>query len=531
MKITNDHKKHRGIMRFRSHYLSPLCCSVLYVVMAIITWYALCKSLPVMVHRLLLNGVLETAEPTSFYLSGVLREKYPLYQYLKSSAAVYQTGTIYNPLYYLYLRMLPESWISNLSVLRIMSFLPSFLLSGLFIEIAMRRALNLKWVGFIWGIIFFALYPMYGWVDLSRPDAFFMFSMILVFFFLSLKDNGYAKFILVGLAVCGCFLVKQPGLILVCIPLLLSVFERKYLISCAVASSSIILAVIFLRLHYGAAYWKWAFTVPGHHPFSLSHGILVFAQYTGDVVISLAAPFIFLLQKRGIVGKGYQEVLPLFFMYGAALVLAFISSGKEGGWVTDFVIFMDMAAIIMAVVLRRALHGEQKGAILSGVAVGIGILISISIIEARDMRRTLEPMASDIGQIKIQQIVQHIKGDVWTTTWPIVDYRAGKPVKSPLQQLCQAWLSACSEVHDPGPGLLNPAMWSAVSEKKFEAILLPNNLFVSGLSSIVKNRYIYCFSLRDHYELRDYYGQMYWPSEVWVASQATCDDLRVTFGY
>lgn len=504
---------------------------VLYILMPVILWYAICKSLPIMFHRLLFNGVLEHAEPTSFYLSGMLREKYPLYQYVKSSAALYQTGTIYNPLYYLYLRMLPEGWISNLSVLRIMSFVPPFLLSGVFIESAMRRALNLKWVGFVWGIIFLALYPMYGWVDLSRPDAFFMFSMVLVLFCLSLEDRGYAKFFLVGISICICFLVKQPGLILVCIPLFLSVFERKYLISCAVSLVSIILSVIFLRLHYGAAYWDWAFSAPSHHPFSLSHGILVFAQYTGDVAISLAAPFIFLLQKRDVVGQSYRKVSPLFLMCGAALVLAFISSGKEGGWIADFIIFMNMSTIIMSVLLCRSLHGLQKNIIFSGIVVGLGILLSVSIIESRDMRHVIKAPKKDVGQEKLEQIVQHIKGDVWTTTWPIVDYRAGKPVKSPLQQLCQAWLSACSEVHDPGPGLLNPAMWSAVSEKKFEAILLPNNLFVSGLSSIVKNKYIYCFSLRDHNELRYYYGQMYWPSEVWVASQATCDDLRVTFGY
>ncbi|MFT8921493.1 hypothetical protein [Acetobacter sp.] len=515
-----------NVQRFYKYF-----CFVFYILIATILWYALYRSLPVMVHRLLFNGILEHAEPTSFYLSGILREKYPLYQYFESSAALYQTGTIYNPLYYLYLRILPEGWISNLSVLRIVSFVPPFLLSVFFIEIAMRRALNLRWVGLIWGVIFCALYPMYGWVDLSRPDAFFMFSMVMVFFFLSLEDKGYAKFVLVGLSICISFLIKQPGLILIFIPLILSIFERKYLISCAVALVSIVFSVVFLRLHYGPAYWMWVFVAPGHHPFSLSHAILVFAQYTGDVAISLAAPFIFLLQARNIPSKNYREILPLFLICAAALVLAFISSGKEGGWVTDFIIFMNMSSIIISAVLSKALQGAKQNDLYLGVAVSIGILVSISVIEARSARHSIKPLKRDLGQIKVEQIVRHIKGDVWTTTWPIIDYRAGKSIKSPLQQLCQAWLSACSETHDPGPGLLDPAMWNDVFERKFEAILLPNNLFVSGLSSIIKNRYIHCFSLQEHEELKYYYGQMYWPSEVWVASQATCDDLRMAFGY
>lgn len=485
-----------------------------------------------LIRRLAFDGILEHTEAATFYLGGLLREQYPFYQYTNSPAALYQTSTIYNPLYYFYLRAFPEAWIANLSTLRILSFAPPFLLSVVLIEVSVRRMLGLNWVSLLWSLIFLALYPMYAWVDLSRPDAFFMLSIIFVLFTFSLKDTGLLKFILVGLSICLCFLVKQPGLLLIGTPLVMAVYDRKYLISFAVALGSISLSVAVLRWEYGTAYWHWAFTIPRTDPYFLKQSILLVAQYTGDVVISLLAPFMLLSQKHLPNNRTLRDIAPLLLICGATFGLAFVSGGKMGGWAADFVIFMEISAIVMAILLREALQSLHNDTLISGLTVCLGVILSVSILEARGMRHHIRPRWHQTDQVELVQMVRHIKGDVWTTTWPIIDYRAGKSIKSPLQNICQAWGSVCSDPSMKDADYLDPKIWQPVTERKFEAIFMPDNLPVSSLYTALKQKYIYCLSLKNHQTIKSFYGgQMFWPSEVWVASQATCDDLRTTFGY
>ncbi|MFT8440507.1 hypothetical protein [Acetobacter fabarum] len=485
-----------------------------------------------LIRRLAFNGVLEHSEATTFYFSGLLREKYPLYQYTHSPAAFYQTSSIYNPLYYLYLRAFPEAWIANLSALRILSFVPPFLLSAVLVEASIRRILGLNWAGLLWSLLFLALYPMYAWIDLSRPDAIFMLSIISVLFTCSLKDSGFLKFILVGLSICVCFLVKQTGLLLIGIPLVMAVYERKYLISFAAALGSIILSVALLQWTYGPAYWHWAFTIPRTDPYSLNQSILLVAQYTGDVVISLLAPFLLLSQKHLPNNRTLRDIAPLLLTCGAAFGLAFVSGGKCGGWIADFVIYMEISAIVLAILLREALRSLHMNILLSGLAVSLGVLFSISILEARNMRHNLKPARNETDQIELVQMVHHIKGDVWTTTWPIIDYLAGKTIKSPLQIICQAWFGVCNTPSNIRADYLDPKIWNPITEKHVEAVFMPDNLSVPTLEAILKQKYIYCLSLKNHLKIKYFYGgQMFWPSEVWVASQTTCDDLRATFGY
>ncbi|MDN6713706.1 MAG: hypothetical protein L0L41_03690, partial [Acetobacter sp.] len=169
-----------------------------------------------------------------------------------------------------------------------------------------------------------------------------------------------------------------------------------------------------------------------------NQSILLVAQYTGDVVISLLAPFLLLSQKHLPNNRTLRDIAPLLLTCGAAFGLAFVSGGKCGGWIADFVIYMEISAIVLAILLREALRSLHINILLSGLAVSLGVLFSISILEARNMRHNLKPTRNETDQIELVQMVHHIKGDVWTTTWPIIDYLAGKTIKSPLQIICQA---------------------------------------------------------------------------------------------
>ncbi|GBQ67695.1 hypothetical protein AA0474_1460 [Acetobacter lovaniensis NRIC 0474] len=309
-------------------------------------------------------------------------------------------------------------------------------------------------------------------------------------------------------------------------------YERKYLISFAIALGSIVLSVALLQWVYGPAYWHWAFTIPRTDPYYLSQSVVLVAQYTGDVVISLLAPFLLLYRKHLPNNRTLRDIAPLILTYGAAFGFAFVSGGKFGGWIADFVIFMEISAIVMAILLREALRSLHINTLMSGLAINLGILLSISILEARDMRHNLKPARNETDQIELVKMVHHIKGDVWTTTWPIIDYLAGKTVKSPIQNICQAWYGICFTPSNARADYLDPKIWTPITEKHIEAVFMPNNLPVPTLEAILKQKYIYCLSLQSHQNIKYFFGgQMFWPSEVWVASQATCDDLRATFGY
>lgn len=491
-----------------------------------ITGYAVFLALPALVARLVFLGVLDVAESATHFLTVISREL-PLYSYISPSDELTTTSTIYNPLYYLVLRALPASWLADFSSLRIVSSLPALLVSAILIEAGSRDRFNLRYVGVIWIVIQLALYPVYAWIDLARAEAMFVCAFAFLYFALCRADDSLFKFPLVGLSIVIAFAIKQPAVALTGIPICLILFERRYWISTVVAIGGMIAFVGAMLAVYGPSYVDWAFRRPAGDPFSFGHSIKILVQYYRELGIGLAAPFV-LLFLQWLSQRRIKSIAPLFLLCAATFVVAFIPAGKQGGWVTNYVIFTMVSGIAMALILRSALRPSSALHLAGGFIVAGGLISAVAHAEKLGQRDTITPRAVDFAaRAELQQIVESVVGDVWITTWPAVGQRTGRPTRIPIGQLC-AIAIRCTEAGpaiplsgDPGPA------WAPVADRQIAMIALPVNVVVDPVTALVQRGYLRCFSLRDRHELRHLYGQPYWPSEIWTASGDVCQGIKV----
>jgi len=492
--------------------------------------YAVVFAVRLLCARLAFDGVLEHTEAVTHYLAAIRRDQ-PLYVVGTTDSSLRATSVIYHPLYYWYLRTFPLEWIDDFSSLRMLSVIPPVLLSAALIEAASHRAFGLRLVGAVWLIAGLAVFPLHFWMDLARPEAAFLAGIAFVYWSLCLAESRF-KHVSLGIAIAVTSGIKQPGLLLLLVPAAMAFYDRRYVISLVVGVLTSAACVAGLYAWYGDSYLLWAFQRPGGHPYSFQQSWAVLVEYARSIAVCLVVP-VFLPVLAWVKDKRrFEPALALLYLSVSVFGMAFIPAGKLGGWIGNFSVMTWTACIPVSVVLVAAM-GRRGLSVPAGAGIAVLLALLPPLIEqarAEHVRNALP----GLGDIEIRQLLMRIsketEGDVWTTTWPMIDQRAGRVPRFPVQQSCTV-ASHCTEFAPPlqpleaaGPG------WDVVEEGQIDVVITPDNLEVLPLTSLLERRYVECANLRAHFDLHHLFGQSYLPVQIWTSKRTTCQALRERFG-
>lgn len=477
---------------------------LLYVPAFGLATYACSRSLPLLFRRLMFPGVLEHQESYTVFL---------LHRMAESPGNLYDmpsltTGSvIYNPAYYFYMWALRPLVGYNLAAIRIASVVPPLLACGVLVEIIGRRRMALRGLGLVWGCVTLTFYPAATWIDLARLEPLLLFSIVLVWFTLCMDDAWRPKFALVGLAVSFSFAVKQPGALLIAAPLVLSVLDRRYLISAAVALAAIAAFAGAMYLCYGESYIYWTITQPGTHNFFPRLAILRLGEIVRLAPILLIGPMFLVLRGCNVCSPEGK----LLLVTAGTFVICVMGAGKVGGGSAQYIVILYLSAIGAAVVILKSLSLADLGGLRFGLSSLVVLAYSLAMIRATEQDRTGWPRREDRQQqAAVLDVVQSVDGESWVTTWPHIDLWAGNPPKNSLVNLVAGSGDVASQSEFDAPA---PDCEGAIRDRRF-ALVITTHEFVPPFQELLDRHYLYCGSL----PMRHFGHRLFPPTEVWARS-------------
>lgn len=468
--------------------------------------YALAFCLPSLWARLTFTGILQHQEGQTIYI---------LHRMMESVANLYvapsieAASLIYNPACYLYLWLLHPLLGDQIVHIRFASVVAPLGLSLMFIEIAGRRFMKVRRLGLLTGMIWLVVNPQFAWIDLARPDALFLLSIVVVWFALCLDDRWKAKQLMVGATIALAFSVKQHGALLAAAPLLLALADRRYLAGVAVAALGCGVVVLATWLAYGENYIDWAFREPASHPFSIADGLAMLQRVAVFMPFAFAAP----LAVTAIRSDPHSAEKKLVVVALVTFAASLLSAGKDGGSYANYNLFVLIGSIAAARLLLDL--ATLNGARSQLVAAGLGLMVAWTIWsnESAGMRARVTPTALDAAaQAAFIDFSRRIAGEPWATTWPQADLWAGHQMKAPVQ-------SRRAIDADPDDA-------SLLESHRFEAIFLSDALDRWSINREVRRSYTWCFAIAEFFQLQTIAGRMFHPTDALAPSAEACLRLR-----
>lgn len=470
--------------------------ALLHLLNLCIGLYVILWILPIFYRRLMFSGVLEHQESMTIFLlhrmSDGVRNLYQM-------PSLESDGVIYNPAYYFYLWVLQPLLGFQSVPIRLASVLPPLIGSAVLIEIIGRKDLHVRWLSWAWAFLVLAVYPRVTWIDLARPEALLLFSIVLIWFAVCLSDARRLKFVFVGLAIAFSFAVKQPGALYTAVPLFLAIYDRRYLISAAVAVVTVGFFVAVMHYWFGSAYLFWVYDQPASHPFSVSDAAARFWHLFVLAPIVVVGPILWLARGVGLNSPEGKYLI----VAGVTFVVSMLGAGKLGGWYYQYVIFLCFTIIPAAEIIRRALYSTDPANMRRCMIVFAAITYSIAILEWQGGRQWVKPGRGDRDQqAKVLEVVRSVPGETWVTTWPHIDLWAGHPVHASIMFMGE-FPPATEETEQ------------AIRSERFALILTsPEN--PNRFDALIKKHYHYCGSLK----MRIFGARMFLPVDVWAKSNA-----------
>jgi hypothetical protein len=135
------------------------------------------------------------------------------------------------------------------------------------------------------------------------------------------------------------------------------------------------------------------------------------------------APFTLIAVERIRNGSRVEPALSLLLLCIAVFGIAFIPAGKMGGWIGNSVVFTWVACIPMSVIIMAVV---SRGGLAAPSAAAFALLLGLvpALLEQGNEKHLQNIVPGD-GDAKVRQLLIRIspetKGDVWTTTWPLID--------------------------------------------------------------------------------------------------------------
>lgn len=199
-----------------------------------------------------------------------------------------------------------------------------------------------------------------------------------------------------------------------------------------------------------------------------------------------------------------------------------------GGWIGNSVVFTWVACIPMSVIIMAVV---SRGGLAAPLAAAFALLLGLvpALLEQGNEKHLQNIVPGD-GDAKVRQLLIRIstetKGDVWTTTWPLIDQRAGRRPRYPVQQTCTVG-SDCTEFA-PTLQLQDSIQrgWDVIKAGKIDVVITPDNLTIFPLSGLLEERYVRCANLRSEFQLHHLFGQSYLPVQIWTSTRLGCQSLR-----
>ncbi|MGE3624080.1 MAG: glycosyltransferase 87 family protein, partial [Bdellovibrionales bacterium] len=233
---------------------------MIYALLALLAAYLIFFIFPVLHARLFYSGPLEHQEEIFLNILRWMREGKNIYQVPDLNFA----GAIYPPFYFFVADIFVNFMGLSFFSLRLLSLISIIGMAGC-VYAMLRPYVPSRWLCLAWLPLYFSMWPLYGWMDIGRLEAVFLF-LICAGAACVLRANNRPWVLFLG----GCLLglaaaTKQTAIVLLALAFIAVVFDRNYL---PVLSGMLLAAAAAYGAGYvlfGPSMFVWVFEVVARH--------------------------------------------------------------------------------------------------------------------------------------------------------------------------------------------------------------------------------------------------------------------------
>jgi len=421
--------------------------------------------LPVLESRLFYTAPLEHQEEVFLNTLRFFAEGGNIYQ----QPDLHFAGTIYPPFYFFAAGLFTDAFGLSFTSLRVLSLL-SILGAAICVYVMIEALTKNKWAAAAWLPLYFAAWPLYGWIDLGRLEALFMF-LIIAGACLCLKAGERCWMYALGGCLLGCAAAtKQTGLIFLPALAFLPLLARRAIAAplAAFGAAAFIYGTGFAL--FGGEMFTWLFALPAHQPreYDVGFNILImwFVWYMG--IAALLAFFAFSIFREVII----EKTLPCadIAIFAATVLLGCAAAippmFKLGAGPISLALFNAFTVLGASYAVGRALCSRMPAKAVCAAAL-CGVTIAALCLIGNGMLKERTPTAE--GELDYHNLITFVhdaRGEVWVTSHPWLTTLAGKQPCVPLQQLGGDWAYGM-----PG-GHLPVDLTAAIRQHRFSMIVL-----------------------------------------------------------
>lgn len=465
---------------------------LIYVLASLTVIYLLFWISPAILKRLFFLGELEHQEGLTAHTIWFLQKGGNIYQ----KPDLHFAGSIYGPLYFYAASLFTGLTELSLQSLRIFSLICIFG-TAICAFVLMRFYGFNRFLSFLWLPVYFVYWPIHGWIDIARLEAFFMFTLFLgMAFFNTAQEKNY-RYFLAGLLIGLSISTKQTGtlFLLLVIP---EFYKNRTFYFAGGALLSLLSVESLSFLKFGSAMYAWRIAVPSHQSVDLVNGFWelskhLLIQERGLLMASVLCflPLIGSKPKRKnwkqFVSENSQLLL-LAFEATIALISVFTCLAKQGGGLHNvalFNAFLSLVAVYSIGYFLKTENSLQKTLMI--VSLGVILFSGLQSIRYGLIEKRTPTSDDEANYKKIVDIVRLEPGEAWVTNHPWIHILAGKVPYVPMQQAGGEWASGFSE--------LPSSILEAIENKKFELILTGDDVIASN----VRDKYFH--TIEQNYQI------------------------------
>lgn len=341
----------------------------------------------------------------------------------------------------------------------------------------------------LWLPIFFAYWPIHGWIDIARLEAFFMFTLFLGITFFNTAENRKSRYLLAGLLIGLSISTKQTGILFLLLMVPEFIENRTFFFgSGALLSLLCVESLSFLK--FGWDMYAWRVTVPSHQSVDFLGGFWELSNHllTKERGLVLAAIICLLPlskttstnKKWGSFISEHSQLLLVTFEGALALLSVFACLAKQGGGLHNVALFNAFLSLLAVYSLGHFLKTEnsiQKG--LMVLSLSMILFSSLQSIRYNLIKNRTPTVDDEANYKKIVDIVRSVPGKAWVTNHPWINVLAGKTPYVPMQEAGGEWASGFSEI--------SPSILEAIENREFELILTGDDV----ISKKVRDKYFH----------------------------------------
>jgi len=474
--------------------------ALIYGLASLTILYLLFWISPAVLKRVFFLGELEHQEGLTAHTIWFLQRGGNIYQ----KPDIHFAGSIYGPLYFYAASLFTQLTQLSLQSLRIFSLICIFGTSVCVFLLMRFYGLN-RFLSGLWLPIYFVYWPIHGWIDIARLEAFFMFTLFVGLSLFNTAKNRSYRYFLAGAVIGLSISTKQTGalFLLLAIP---EFYKNRTFHFLSGALISLLLVEGFSFIKFGNEMYAWRFTVPSNQNVDLINGFSELSKHlltkeTGLLMAALGC--IFSSTKFPLCGRkakgntlAQPQLLLILFESAIALITVFLCLAKQGGGFHNVALFNAFLSLLTIYSIGYSLKTEDTGPKFI-MAISLGMILLSGLQSVRyDIIKNRTPTEKDTRDYQqIVEILRNTPGEIWVINHPWINILAGRTPYVPMQQAGGEWASGFSE--------LSPSIFEAIENKKFALILTGDDV----ISSSVRDKYFQ--TIEKNYQKSQFLGIPY----------------------